>query len=61
MKKLTDQPKTLLQGAPYISAAKTDILKTFKQYGWVPPSTLKEQLDGDIPERKPQKKTASHA
>lgn len=61
MKKLTDELKTLLEGAPYVSAAKTDIVKTFKQYGWVPPSTLKEQSDGIIPERKPQKKVTSRA
>ena len=56
MKKLTDKPKTLFEGAPYISAAKTDISKTFRQYGWIPPSTLKEQENENVSNRTSQKK-----
>jgi spore coat protein CotF len=61
MKKLTDELKTLLQGAPYVPAAKTDITKTFRQYGWIPPSTLKEQQDADVSNRSTQKKATRAA
>ena len=37
----TNQPKTLLQGKPYIPAVQTNILETFKRLGWIPPSELK--------------------
>jgi len=30
--------RTLLSGKPYIPAAKTDVLRTFKQFGFKPPS-----------------------
>lgn len=29
----------------YVPAVKTDVLETFKRYGWVPPSKLKEERD----------------
>ena len=35
----------LLDGAPYTVAAKTDILKTFRRLGWVPPSEVTRDAD----------------
>lgn len=32
---------TLLTGKPYTNAAQTDIMRTFKRFGWVPPSEYK--------------------
>lgn len=29
---------TLLTGKPYTNAARTDIVETFRKFGWVPPS-----------------------
>lgn len=32
------EPKTLLEGKPYVPATRTDVLATFKRFGWTPPS-----------------------
>ena len=32
---------TLLTGKPYTNAAKTNIVETFKRFGWRPPSEYK--------------------
>ena len=30
--------QTLLTGKPYVNAARTDIVQTFRRFGWTPPS-----------------------
>lgn len=30
---------------PYVTAAKTDVMQTFKRFGWVPPSEQQEYQD----------------
>lgn len=40
-KEVTAEPKYLLDGKPYVPAAKTDISRIFRKYGWVPPSEVK--------------------
>lgn len=37
------QPRLLNPNFKYINAASTDILKRFREMGWVPPSELKAQ------------------
>jgi hypothetical protein len=37
--------KRLLDGAPYVNAAKTDIRELFKKMGYVPPSEQKKERD----------------
>lgn len=32
----------LLEGQDYVPATHTDIVKTFRKFGWVPPSELKK-------------------
>jgi len=32
------QQMSLLTGKPYVLAERTDVVRTFKQHGWVPPS-----------------------
>lgn len=48
--KQRDTPKelTLLTGKPYTVAAQTDIVKTFKRMGWVPPSEVKSIADKQV-------------
>lgn len=36
------QPVGLLEGQPYVRACATDITKTFRRFGWVPPSEARE-------------------
>lgn len=41
-KKKEDKPMYLLEGKPYVPAAKTNILNTLRKLGWVPPSEAKQ-------------------
>jgi hypothetical protein len=36
-------PVSLLDGKPYVNAAKTDIRQTFKRLGWVGPEELRRE------------------
>lgn len=36
---------SLLDGAEYIPSAQTDVQKTWRKFGWVPPSESKEKTD----------------
>lgn len=38
-----EQQLTLLTGKPYVNAAKTDVMQTWRKFGWVPPSEKKEK------------------
>ena len=42
--KITTLPKTLLEGAEYISAAATDIERTWRKHGWLP----KEEREAEL-------------
>ena len=42
--KTTTPPKTLLEGAEYISAAATDIERTWRKHGWLP----KEEREAEL-------------
>ncbi len=41
-KKQKEQPKYLLDGKPYVPAARTNILDTLRKFGWVPPSEARK-------------------
>nr|AMP48347.1 hypothetical protein [uncultured bacterium] len=34
--------QTLLTGKPYVNAARTDIVQTFRRFGWTPPSEARK-------------------
>lgn len=38
-----EQQLTLLTGKPYVNAAKTDVMNTWRKFGWTPPSEKKER------------------
>jgi hypothetical protein len=40
-KEIEHQPHYLLDGKIWTPSVKTDILKTFRKFGWVPPSEVK--------------------
>lgn len=39
--KKVEQELTLLTGKPYVCAAQTDVVATFKRLGWRPPTEYK--------------------
>jgi hypothetical protein len=39
-------PTTLLAGKPYTSSAETNVLATFRRFGWVPPSEQRRAHHG---------------
>ena len=39
-------PTTLLSGKPYTSSAETNVLATFRRFGWVPPSEARRARNG---------------
>ncbi len=42
--KIITPPKTLLEGAEYTSAAATDVMRTWRKYGWLP----KEEREAEL-------------
>jgi hypothetical protein len=44
----TKDALTLLTGKPYIPAAQTNVLETFKRFGWTPPSETRLVVDWNV-------------
>lgn len=43
--KITTPRKSLLQGADYTPAAKTDVTKTWRKSGWMPKEEIEAELN----------------